>query len=106
MKFTIPHIYNRRGRSSKIGLVPGTPVYLGEERHNSVTLDVLTYNEKETDRRSFTSVEEALAMCHPDRVIWINVDGIHDAEKINKLGEYFHLHPLTREDIMNSNHRP
>jgi magnesium transporter len=109
MKFTIPHInlhLYRRGRSAKVGMVPGTPMYLGEEKNEPVTLDVLTYNEQEVTRQSHSSVEDALKSVGPGSVSWINVDGIHDADKISQIGEFFHLHPLTREDIMNSNHRP
>lgn len=108
MKFPISYINNlyRRGRASKVGMVPGTPHYLGEEKDEPVTLDVLSYNDTSVSRNSYTSVEEAIKQINPDLVTWINIDGIHDAEKVNKIGEYFNLHPLTREDIMNSHHRP
>jgi len=34
------------------------------------------------------------------------VDGIHQLDLIEKLGSYFHLHPLTLEDIVNTEQRP
>ena len=37
---------------------------------------------------------------------WINVDGIHEAETIEKMGQMFSLHPLLLEDIMNTDQRP
>jgi len=39
-------------------------------------------------------------------VTWINVDGIHQVEILERLGEYFGLHPLVVEDILNTDQRP
>ncbi|CAN5450164.1 magnesium/cobalt transporter CorA [soil metagenome] len=39
-------------------------------------------------------------------VKWINVDGIHDAALVEKIGKHFNIHPLTLEDIVNTNQRP
>jgi magnesium transporter len=39
-------------------------------------------------------------------VVWINVEGLGDAETINKLGTLFHLHPLALEDVVNVHQRP
>ena len=37
---------------------------------------------------------------------WINVDGIHDASVIEKIGSLYEIHPLTLEDIANTDQRP
>ncbi len=37
---------------------------------------------------------------------WINVDGVHQVEVIEKIGKSFGLHPLILEDILNTGHRP
>jgi magnesium transporter len=34
------------------------------------------------------------------------VDGIHDVALIEKIGKHFNIHPLTLEDIVNTNQRP
>jgi magnesium transporter len=39
-------------------------------------------------------------------VTWINVDGLHQVEVIEKLGECYGLHPLVLEDILNTDQRP
>jgi magnesium transporter len=38
-------------------------------------------------------------------VIWINVDGLGDAETIRRIGEIFHLHPLALEDAISVHQR-
>ncbi len=42
----------------------------------------------------------------PGRVNWINVDGIGDAELLQRIGEQFDFHPLTLEDVLNTTQRP
>lgn len=39
-------------------------------------------------------------------VVWINVDGLGDADTIRQLGKIFHLHPLALEDVVNVHQRP
>jgi len=50
--------------------------------------------------------EECLPFKDKTNVTWINVDGIHEAETIEKMGQMFSLHPLLLEDIMNTDQRP
>jgi magnesium transporter len=37
---------------------------------------------------------------------WINLDGIHNLEYVEKIGQKFDLHPLVLEDIVNTGQRP
>jgi magnesium transporter len=39
-------------------------------------------------------------------VHWLNVEGIHDTQLIEQIGEHFQLHPLILEDIVNTSQRP
>ena len=39
-------------------------------------------------------------------VIWVDVEGLGDAETIHRLGEIFGLHPLALEDVVNTHQRP
>src|SRR5690606_40121179 len=41
-----------------------------------------------------------------NQVTWINVNGLNNTSIIEKLGTHYGLHPLTLEDIVNTNHRP
>ncbi len=52
----------------------------------------------------------ALDVCFPfkdtDSVTWINVDGVHRPEILEKLGQCYGFHPLVMEDIMATDQRP
>ena len=39
-------------------------------------------------------------------ISWINIDGLHEVDIIEKLGTHFGIHPLTLEDIVNTEQRP
>ena len=90
----------------KTGLPPGTVVYSGEEQTAKVKITLLEYNEKEFIEKEFVNFDECLLHVKPDMVKWINVDGIHDTELIQKIGEKFGIHSLTLEDIANTEQRP
>lgn len=92
--------------SDKTGLPPGTIVYSGQEQSGRVKLTLIQYNEKEFFEKEFHDLSDCLPHLKADLVRWINVDGIHNTNLINAIGENFEIHPLTLEDIANSEQRP
>ncbi len=90
----------------KKGLPPGTVVYSGEKHTEKVKISLIEYNEKEFVEKDFYDFDQCLSFVMPGMVKWINVDGIHNTEIIQKIGEKFNIHPLTLEDIVNTDQRP
>jgi len=95
-----------RDRSKKAGLPPGTPVYVGKKRVEKTKITVLSYDRKDFREREIKTIEELVSSEDKSRVTWINVDGVHEVEILKKISEYFGLHPLVLEDIMNTDQRP
>jgi magnesium transporter len=56
--------------------------------------------------RKEQTVDELLCHRNPAGLTWINVDGLDDAAGINRMAEAFRIHPLTVEDILDTDHRP
>ena len=86
--------------------VPGTPVFVGEQRRAQAQVHVFLY-----DAEGFREIEAAVAedwrqARQRPGVLWINVTAVHDIALIESLGADFGLHPLTIEDIVNTSHRP
>jgi len=52
------------------------------------------------------SIEEIHPRRAPEAITWLNIDGIHQPEVIKAVGQAFGLHPLTQEDIANTEQRP
>jgi magnesium transporter len=92
--------------ASMVGLPPGTAVHVGRRRTEEVRITVVQYNADELDEREVASVEECLAAPDGSHVTWINVDGIHQVDVIERLGVHCGLHPLVVEDIVNTDQRP
>ncbi|NIM59239.1 MAG: magnesium/cobalt transporter CorA [Candidatus Aminicenantes bacterium] len=93
-------------REKKIGLPPGTPVFVGEKKVEKEKITIIDYDEKQFQEKDARTVEECFPFKDTPTVTWINVDGVHQVDVIENIGKHFELHPLVREDIMNTEQRP
>lgn len=93
-------------RSIKAGLSPGSLVHVGERKVEKVRISVIDYDAENFYEKDVETVDECFRFRETSTVTWINVDGIHDAALVERLGSYFGLHPLILEDIMNTSQRP
>lgn len=69
-------------------------------------LSIIGYNPNTAWKQTADTVDELLSYQTPSGVTWINVDGMENADVINRLAEIYHIHPLTVEDIRDTNQRP
>ena len=95
-----------RKRSKKFGLPPGTPVFIGEKKIEKVKITIVDYDEDHLEEKEAKTIEECFPFKEKPTVTWINIDGLHEIEIIDKLGKHFDLHPLIIEDIVNTGQRP
>jgi magnesium transporter len=95
-----------RRAKQKVGLVPGTLVHVGERKIEKVRIRVIDYNETQLEEKELGTAEECFPFKDKPTVTWINIDGLHDLELIEKIGKRFGLHPLVLEDIVNTGQRP
>jgi len=92
--------------SRKVGLAPGTLVYVGEKKVEPPKITVIDYDETTVNEREVVDIEECVSSKDLPHITWINMDGIHQVELIEKLGKCFSLHPLLLEDIAHTGQRP
>jgi magnesium transporter len=92
--------------SKKAGLPPGTLVHIGEKKVEQVKITIIDYNESQVRERVAEKIEECFAFKDTPTVTWINIDGIHQVDVIEKIGNCYNLHPLILEDILNTGQRP
>ena len=93
-------------RSKKSGLPPGTLIHIGEQRAGASKITVIDYDDNFFQEEELTNVEECFPYKDKPSMTWINIDGIHQKEILEKLSGYFGFHPLVMEDIMNTDQRP
>jgi magnesium transporter len=89
-----------------LGLPPGTPVYVGDREPTKMRLSVIGYDPIGSWTRTAPSVDELLRYRNPGGVNWININGLKDGEAISRITAAYGIHPLTVEDILNTEHRP
>lgn len=93
-------------RSKKAGYMPGTPLYTGDLKSGKTKISIINYGEEGYEEKNSITLDEFLTFVPSYPVRWINVEGISDVETITKICNFFNLHPLVLEDILNIEQRP
>jgi len=88
------------------GEVPGTPVFVGEQKLEKCKIRLIDYDQKNLEELELPTIGPAAKYLDSNTVSWINIDGLHDMDIMTKVGELFQLHPITLEDITNTDQRP
>lgn len=99
-----PRLYKRH--LTPPGQPPGTLHYDRTPRVDNVSIQVMDYGPEACQVRTTTDVEDTFRLRDSDTVSWIDVEGLHDTELLNRFGTHFGLHPLVLEDILNTHQRP
>jgi magnesium transporter len=92
--------------SKKTGLPPGTLVHIGEKKSEKVRITIFEYSEELFQQREIEYIDEYLPPQDAAVTTWVNIDGLHRLDIIEKTGKLFNLHPLTLEDIVNTGQFP
>lgn len=99
-------LFIKKKVSKKAGLPPGTLVHVGERKLEKARIWLIDYNANAVEERELTSIDECFAYRDKPGITWVNINGLHDLDLINKIGSKFNLHPLVLEDIVNTEQRP
>ncbi|MCB1648665.1 MAG: magnesium/cobalt transporter CorA [Pseudomonadales bacterium] len=95
-----------RKRGKKVGAPPGTLLHVGDAHTDSTSLSLATYNQEQYQLSKPGQASELQRDSFKGQVIWLNIEGVHDATVVQSVGELFGLHPLVMEDILNTDQRP
>ena len=93
-------------RLKKAGSSPGTLVHIGEQKVDETLITLIDYDEEHLQEKVLESIEEAFPLKDLPTATWINIDGLHEIDIIEKIGQHFNIHPLVLEDIVNTGQRP
>jgi len=92
--------------SQKAGMSPGVVVHVGEQKIDTARITLMAYDQTRLEEKQLKRIEDCFAYKDTPPVGWINIDGLHEVELIEKIGTHFNIHPLTQEDIVNTGQRP
>ncbi|MGB4811740.1 MAG: magnesium/cobalt transporter CorA [Methylophilaceae bacterium] len=99
----------KRHHNKKIGLPPGALVYIGDAEINhfdAPKISKIVYDANGLVECELQVHELAAFKVDPNKKIWLNVHGVHDAKLVKLVCDLFNLHPLVIEDILNTEQRP
>ncbi len=93
--------------SRKLGLDAGALIHVGLQKTHTVRITAIQYDDHGHHRAwEPLQLDEVLPPKDARSVTWINVDGIHEAAVVEKMGQLFGIHPLIQEDILHAGQRP
>ena len=92
--------------TEKIGLPPGSPIYIGEQKSELVEISVIDYGPDRFERTTVSDFQSIFAFRDSSTITWINIDGLHDVNLIQSICDHFGVHPLVVEDILSTQQRP
>ncbi len=90
----------------KRGMPPGSLVFTGEQKTDKMKITSLDYNDQVFTEKQISNLSELQHFLENGHVSWINICGLHEVDKLARIGEIFEIHPLILEDILNVNHLP
>jgi magnesium transporter len=91
---------------SDIGLPPGSAVYVGDRRPEEMALSIIGFDPVGAWVETADTVDGLLRYRNDSGVTWINVNGLRDNDALSRLAGEYGIHPLTIEDILNTERRP
>ncbi|MCB1099728.1 MAG: magnesium/cobalt transporter CorA [Verrucomicrobiae bacterium] len=91
------------------GQSPDELVHIGERRVDALEIEWIVYDSDRIDRRLVPNPSDIPSLLRdtPDGMTqWLRVTGLHEVEAINQLADALGIHPLARQDVLNTHHRP
>lgn len=93
-------------RLTKAGAAPGTLEHIGKQHLDEIKITLTDYDSDHADDHQIEDINEISPFLDRTSTTWIQVYGLHDIQKLNHVWDLFNLHPLIREDILNTSQRP
>ncbi len=96
-----------RRRAKQPGTAPGTVVHTGPRRVDRVRLQLIEYDAGSFREREVDALPESLELpTGRSGVLWLNVEGLHDVDLLERVAALVGLHPLAIEDVASVGQRP
>lgn len=95
-----------KDRKDSLGKRPGELVFVGKIKNEKIRVSLIDYNGEDLREEQRETIVENREYLKSKSISWINVDGLHDLDLMEKTGEHLDLHPMVVADILNTDQRP
>jgi len=87
-------------KNSRLYDLPAAGPPMAYESKGLPKITVIDYDEYHYHEAEIKNVEECFVFKGKPTVTWINIDGLHQVDILEKLGSCYGIHPLVLEDIL------
>lgn len=87
-------------------LNPSIPSYTGTLHPEEISLQLFKYNSSDVKEETDFDFKEVIAFTGDQYAYWLNIHGIHEADKIQQICNKLGIHQLAIQDILDINQRP
>lgn len=95
-----------KSKKKKVGLPPGSLIYTGIQKMDHVKITVFIFDETSYEEKVIKPKELEQLQIPIDKLVWVNIDGLHDIPLMEAIANKFNLHALVMEDILNVSQFP
>lgn len=107
LKNRLPNLRPKKSRAhKKPGSAPGTIQHIGVQHMEEIKISVHDYDDTKLEEISVDQIQKVKPFLDEPTNTWIKIQGLHDTEKLKTIWNFFDLHPLIQEDIVNTTQRP
>lgn len=85
------------------GTSPGTLV--ADPKRGQPVVSLIAYNKDKVIEEAKIEVQKIKPFLKQNNVVWVNVEGLGDAETVRQIGEMFGIHQLALEDVLTGHQR-
>lgn len=97
---------SRIKKSAKTGMSPGSLVYVGDEQEEETFISIVNYDDEVVSVTEPADIDDCLTCKDQLNVTWVDICGLKNTKTIAEIGKIYNIHPLTIEDILNTEQRP
>ena len=95
----------KRQRVIKSALPPGILHPVGDSSESKAHITMFEFDDQHYIETKLDNINDCKDALSRPTIKWIDIDGIHDLKVIEEVGKLFNIHPLTLEDIINTDQR-
>ncbi len=95
-----------KSTQATIGLSPDAMHFFGEKKVEHTRIRCISYNAEHLQELEIADVEELRHCETSGNILWVNVDGIHNVDKIQTIANIFAIDPLAVANILDTHSRP
>lgn len=91
---------------AEIGESPYEVKYWGEKQMDAAHIRVIDFDESNLEELQFDDIAKTRHYMTTNTVTWLNIDGLHESEMLQQIGEIFELDRVVISDVLDTNQRP